>query len=241
MNRVNREADKIAKDFDVLAKAQIVHLDEIYSLVGAILVRGKNGAENDKDGVRIELATLLSNVLKSYTAAFALLRSGWRLQPFLCIRNSYEGLALILHLFGNWEDLPQYKSGSLKSTTTFRSAKELIPHFGRLYGDLSTQFVHIGQPYGHAQKGNTYSEDEMDLWHCLGQLALLIWVTYQAAELVFYHYTEEKFFWSEAGEHPRPGHSQVGVGYKWNLTSDAAELKKRVFSFYQEKFSTFDE
>jgi hypothetical protein len=240
MNRVNREADKIAEHFDVLTRDRVVYIDEIYSAVGTILVMGKKGAEKDKDEVRIELSVLLSNVLKSYTAAFALLRSGWRLQPFLCIRNSYEGLGLMLHLFTNWEELPQYKTGKLKSTVNFDSAKKLLPHFGKLYGDLSKHFVHVGRPFWYVQKGNLYSENEMDLWHCLGQLALLIWVTYQAAELVFYDYIDKRLFWSEADKRHRPGRVQTSAAYKLNPTDEANQLKNRGFSFYRKKLSDFD-
>jgi hypothetical protein len=239
MNRVNREADKIAKNFDVLARDQVIHIDELYSSVTAVLITGKQRAENANDDLRTELAVLLSNILKSYTAAFALLRSGWRLQPFLCIRNSYEGLGLTLHLFANWEELPQYKAGNLKSTY-FDSAKKLLPHFGKLYGDLSKHFVHVGRPFRHLQKGNVYSEKELDLWHCLGQLALLIWVTYQTAELVFYDYVDQRLFWSREGHQLRPGRIQAGAGYRLDPTDQAKELKNRVFSFYHKKLSGFD-
>jgi hypothetical protein len=240
MKRVNREAHKIAEHFDVLTRDQVVYIDELYSAVGTILVTAKKGAEKDKDEVRIALAVLLSNVLKSYTAAFALLRSGWRLQPFLCIRNSYEGLGLMLHLYTNWEELPQYKAGKLKSTVNFDSAKKLLPHFGKLYGDLSKNFVHVGRPFGYVQKGNLYSENEMDLWHCLGQLALLIWVIYQTAELVFYDYIDKRLFWKETGEQYRSRRVQAGIAYRLNPTDEARQLKNRFFSFYQTKLSDFN-
>lgn len=237
MNRVNREADEIAKNFDLVTRHQVAHIDELYSSVGAILIMGREGAEQDKDELRTELAVLLSNVLKSYTAAFALLRNGWRLQPFLCIRNSYEGLGLVLHLFANWEDLPQYKSGKLKSTGNFDSAKKLIPHFGKLYGDLSKNFVHVGRPFAYVQKGNLYSENEPELWHCLAQLASLGWIVYQTVELVFYDYVDARLFWRKEGEQHRPGRVQAGAAYRLIPTENAQKLRDRVFSFYQKKLS----
>ena len=91
--------------------------------------------------------------LKSFTAAFSLLRIAWRLQPFLCIRNSYEALSVVLHLFNYWEDLLNYKNGKLKSTTTSNSAKKLLPFFGQIYGQLSEEFGHIGRPFGYHGAG----------------------------------------------------------------------------------------
>ena len=86
---------------------------------------------------------------------------------------------------------------------------------------------------------NLYSEDELALWHGLGQLALLIWFAYEAAELVFYDYVDHRLFWNEAGEHVRPGRVQAGAAYKLNPTAEAEKLRKRVFSFYRKKLSDF--
>ena len=97
-NRVDREAKLIAEHFDALVQNHILDIDLIYSSACKNLIIGKRGSEKDHDGVRTELAFLLTNQLKSFTAAFSLLRTGWRLQPFLCIRNSYEALSVVLHL-----------------------------------------------------------------------------------------------------------------------------------------------
>lgn len=233
MNRVDREARNIAQDFDRRVHGQVVEVDEVYSRVGRILVTGKEFAEEQQDELRIALAVLLSNVLKSFTAAFSLLRTGWRLQPFLCIRNSYEGLSVVLHLFVNWEQLSDYKSGKLKSTAMFESAKKLIPEFGKLYGDLSKQFTHIGQPFRHLQRGSLFAEDEKDLWLCLGHLAFLIWFTYQTAELVFYDAVERRLFWTKDSERPQSG--QRGAAYRLNPVPEADELRKRLISALSRK------
>lgn len=170
-NRVDREAKKIAEHFDALVQKHIVDIDLVYSAVCKNLIIGKRDSDKDQDKVRTELAVLLTNQLKSFTAAFSLLRGGWRLQPFLCIRNSYEALSVVLHLFNYWGDLANYKHGKLKSTATFNSAKKLLPLFGQIYGQLSEEFTHIGRPFGFIQEGNLFSEDEKLLWFCLVQLA----------------------------------------------------------------------
>ena len=231
-NRVDREAKKIAEQFDSLVQRQIVDIDLLYSSACTNLMIGKNGAEGDRDEVRTELAVLFTNQLKPFTGAFSLLRSGWRLQPFLCIRNSYEALSVALHLFNCWEDLPNYKKGNLKSTATFNSAKKLIPFFGKMYGQLSEEFAHIGRSFGFIQSGNLFSDEERLLWFCLAQLTYLIWFTYQATELVFYDYIEHKLFWNKEGMQPRPGREQLGQAYRLKPTAEAEELQERIFSVY---------
>jgi len=65
MNRVDREAKKIAEHFDALVLDQVADIDRIYSGVCSILVIGKAAVEKDQDEVRIALAVLLANALKS--------------------------------------------------------------------------------------------------------------------------------------------------------------------------------
>jgi hypothetical protein len=98
MNRVQREAVKVAEGFDNLTGSHVQLIDRLYSNAAGIVMMGKQHAEFEHDDVRMTFAILLSNVLKSFTAAFSLLRSGWRLQPFMCLRNAYEGLGVAIHL-----------------------------------------------------------------------------------------------------------------------------------------------
>jgi hypothetical protein len=232
LNRVDREAKKISEHFDVLVQPHIIDIDLIYSSACKNLVLGKRGSEKDHENVRMELAVLLTNHLKSFTAAFSLLRTGWRLQPFLCLRNCYESLSVVLHLFNDWEDLAKYKLGKLNSTATFNSAKKLLPHFGRIYGQLSEEFTHIGRPFGFIQEGNLFSEDEKLLWFCLVQLAYLIWFTFETTELVFYDYLATRIFWNKKGMQAREGRDQLGQAYELSPTTEAEALRKRIFSAY---------
>jgi hypothetical protein len=186
MNRVHREATKVAEGFDTLTRGQVQLIDRLYSSTAGIVMMGKQHAEFDHDDVRMTFAILSSNVLKSFTAAFSLLRTGWRLQPFMCLRNAYEGLGVAIHLAQHPEDFVPYKNGDLDSTRTISSAKNLLPFFGRVWGDFSQQFTHIGEPFRHIQLGNMYTKEEKDLWHALFHLAFFIWFAFEVVELVFY-------------------------------------------------------
>ncbi len=186
-------------------------------------------ADQHDDELRKHVSVLLSNALKSFTAAFSLLRTGWRLQPYLCIRNSYEGLSVAIHLMTTPEDLELFKNDKLDSTSTFKSAKRLLPIFGRIYGNLSEQFAHIGHPFRHVQKGNKYAEDESDLWGCLSQLTLLIWFLYWVVELAFYEWTPKPQFWVKSGENE----------YQFSPTPEASAWKTRLLARYKGKVPGF--
>jgi hypothetical protein len=198
-NRVQREASVIAVGFDEMSRTHVEDIEEIYSIVAAILDYGMRDAKQHNDDIRYTLGIVLSNALKSFTAAFSLVRGGWRLQPYFCIRNSFEALSLALHVFTNPQDFERFKQDELQSTKTFAAAKKLLPVFGPIMGNLSEEFVHVGKPFRYLQKGNKYSEDEWELWQCLLTLTGLMWFAYQVAELVYFHSIKAPIFWVDVG------------------------------------------
>jgi hypothetical protein len=203
----------------------VQRLDRIYSMAASIVVLGKQQAESEQDEIRACLAILLLNVMKSFTGAFALLRTGWRLQPFMCLRNAYEALGVAIHLVQHPEDLLRYKNGKLDSTKTISSAKHLLPFFGRIWGDFSEQFTHVGTPFRHIQKGSFYTKDETDLWHALLHLTFFILFTYEVAELVFYDSAPVRHFWE------RTDHE-----YKLRRSKEMRQEQRQIIEQYREFF-----
>jgi len=104
-NRVEREAKIVAENFDDLCRDNVADIKQIYVAAANILIAGMKSAEQQKDEIRQTLSIVLSNALKSFTAAFSLLRTGWRLQPYQCLRNCMEAISVTLHLFAKPEDL----------------------------------------------------------------------------------------------------------------------------------------
>jgi hypothetical protein len=90
MNRVKREALLIATGFDALCGEHVAEIEGIYGSISVLLFAGSKNAEHHQDRIRQVLFTVLTNALKSFTAAFSLIRTGWRLQPYQCIRNCME-------------------------------------------------------------------------------------------------------------------------------------------------------
>jgi len=224
MNRVEREAKVIADSFDLLCHEYVAEIEELYGSISALLLAGSKYSEKSQDQLRLTLYKVLTNALKSFTAAFSLLRSGWRLQPYQRIRNCMEALSVTLHLFKHSENLGKFEKDKLQSTATFNSAKQLMPVFGKVYGVLSEDYTHIGRPFRSVHKGVPYSNEEEDLWLCLGVLMSVLWLTYQVTELVFLDLAEQPLFWKE-----------VNVGqYQLMLSTDAIKWQERLVSHYKE-------
>jgi hypothetical protein len=205
MMRVDREAKTIAAGFDVMCREAVDHLNEMYvraaSLIRTVDVWSReSGNELDKT-----CAVILSNALRSLTAAFALLRTGWRLQPYSCLRNALEAVSVAVYLHQHPSDLERFKVGNLNSPKTITSAQACLPGLGKLNGILSNEFVHIGKPFGHNPKGNVYTEDEWEMWQCCASVAYFSMLIYQGAERIFYDSIIEHHWWHREG----PGEVRV--------------------------------
>jgi hypothetical protein len=224
MNRVEREAKVIAEGFDLLCHEHVAEIEQLYGPIAALLMAGSQYSEKSQDQIRIALYKVLTNALKSFTAAFSLLRSGWRLQPYQCIRNCMEALSVTLHLFMHSEDLGTFERDELQSTATFKSAKQLMPNFGRVYGILSEEYTHVGRPFRFVQSGIPYFKEEKDLWRSLGVLMSVLWLFYQVTELVFLDLAEPPLFWKE-----------VNVGqYEFKPKRQAIEWQEKLARHFKE-------
>jgi hypothetical protein len=167
----------------------------MYGRVAALLYIGLESTKASGNDLRHTCAIVLSNALKSLTAAFSLLRAGWRLQPYLCLRNGMEATSVVIHLLQQPDDLEKFKEGQLKSQKTIHSAKAAVPPIGHLYGILSEEFVHIGKPFMHPQRGNVYAESEWEMWQCLAGVSGFAFILYLVAELVFFDEVSEPECW----------------------------------------------
>jgi hypothetical protein len=196
MNRVEREARDIAHSFDAISGEAVAHLELMYGRVAALLYVGLERAKASGDDVRHTCAIVLTNALKSLTAAFMLLRTGWRLQPYLCLRNGMEATSVVIHLLQQPNDLERFKDGRLGSPKMLKSAKEAIPPIGHMYGILSEEFVHVGKPFRHVQKGNVYTESEWEMWQSLGSISGFAFMLYLVTELTFIDDVAEPQCWA---------------------------------------------
>lgn len=196
MNRVEREGRVVGQSFDAISGEAVAHLEVMYGRVAALLYVGLKNAKASGDELRHTCAIVLTNALKSLTAAFTLLRTGWRLQPYLCLRNGMEATSVVIHLLQRPDDLEKFKEGRLESPKTLKSAKTAIPPIGHMYGILSEEFVHVGKPFLHVQKGNVYTESEWEMWQCLASVSGFAFMLFLVTELMFIDEVAEPQCWA---------------------------------------------
>ena len=197
MNRVSREAGVVAASFDPMCREAVEHLEIMYRQVANLIVIAFQNSKSPEQELPHACAILLSNALKSLTAAFSLLRTGWRLQPYQCLRNGIEVVSVVIHLLRNPRDLQKFKDGDLESPKTIASAKDVIPAIGKLWGMLSNDFVHVGKPFHYVQDGNIYSDAEWEMWQCLAGIAYFSLTLYIVAELLSYPWISEPKCWRQ--------------------------------------------
>lgn len=193
MNRIEREARVTAESFDAIAAAAVVHLEQMYSRSAIILHKFH---QIQMDEPYKTSAAVLTNALKSLTAALALLRMGWRLQPYSCLRNGIEATSVVVHLVAHPNDLQKFKDGKLDIPKTLKAAKIAIPPIGKLYGMFSEEFVHVGKPFWHIQKGNVYTESEWEMWQCLAAISFFAFTILIVSELALYQLLSERHCWT---------------------------------------------
>jgi len=196
MNRVEREARAVSQSFDAITADAVAHLEEMYGRTAQLLFAQVKFGNWPEESIQRTGGAVLTNALKSLTAAFAVLRMGWRIQPHLSVRNGMEAASVVLHLIQHPRDLTRLLEGRLDSAKTVNSARSAFPPFGHLYGLLSRQFVHVGKPFLYIQEGSTYAESELQMWFGLACIADLSLITYMTAEALFIDGVAEPVYWA---------------------------------------------
>jgi hypothetical protein len=200
LNLLNRDARKIAKSFDKLCQKD---LEEMSAILSRCLMYEKMKfvkAYKENDELSISLMNLLWNACTSFSAAVLLLRSGFRLQPGMIVRNNLETISLALFLFSNQDEYDKYKAGKIQSSKTISTIKKLIPPFGGYYGFFSEQFAHIGTLQQEQQAYTEYSKDEEALEANLMFLKTISWLLDITSELLCFDVIQERRYWEFLGK-----------------------------------------
>ena len=196
VNQVRRESPMIAASFDRLWLRELERMCDLFSKTLVHLFAGRRVAEANEDALRHVCVRLLSNAIKSYSAAVELLRCGYRLQPGILVRNILETVSTVLHLFINRNDLPRFLEGKLESSGTITTAKMVLPDYGRAYGFFSNNYIHIGEPHrmDHLLEPYTDSGDEAVRFNLLC-LRWSIWLLFVTSEMVFFDIAGPPRYW----------------------------------------------
>jgi hypothetical protein len=184
VNQLKRDSLKIAASFDRFCEKDLAEMSALFSL--AYLYIGVKFMRSGSIGDEYEhiRAQLLYNAADSCTAAVDLLRSGFKLQSGMLVRNILEMISTALHLSMKPEDLDAFKEGKLDSTKTISEAKKVLPLFGHYYGFFSENFIHVAHLHWRAHPLVEYEGRDEGLITCLMFLKSSIWLLYVATEFV---------------------------------------------------------
>lgn len=208
-NYFNRDNPKVEKSFDVLCKADVDELSKLFCKTIAIIQAGAIFGGKNHDHHRMNCGCLLMNTISTFTCALQLLRSGYKLQPGILIRNIVEAVSMVFFLIRNPDKLEAVINGSFKSTDAVKAAKELFPHLGPLYGFFSNQYAHLGNLYFSPQPPFEYKTKEDALQLNLSYLRHSLLLIYLTTELLFHDVVEFPRYWIS--------NEDGSVGYKPSL------------------------
>lgn len=200
VNQITRDAETIARSFDKLHSQDLLNISEQFALCFALLTSGVLKASQEEDDLRIACGELLSNALNSMAAATYLVRGGFVLQPGGVIRSCIESLAVVLHLVQFQSDLEAYRKHRFNSTRAIASAKRVFPPFGKLYGLLSEQFIHIGRLHKQFTPLREYEASYEPLDLNMHFIATGVWMCYVTCELVYLGLISEPRYWTQAAQ-----------------------------------------
>lgn len=200
VNQLQREAPDVAKSFDVIFDGELRQLSESLSFVLPIIATGQKQAIRDGDELIQTCGLLLQNASNTIIASAECLREGFRLQSGILIRSVIEICAVIFHLIKIPEDLQKFNMNKFNSTKAISTAQEMLPLFGRIWGALSKQFIHITSFHSEWHPLHKYTDrTETAATTIIGILGLAVYFLKISAELTFINYIAKPHHWIVKG------------------------------------------
>jgi len=198
VNQLRGENEKKATAFDEKYQEQFNAMSAEYARLALVLWGGFRKLQADKatDTEQAAAASLLQHTMKTIEASIDLLRRGYRYQVGMLTRNAVEAIATVLCITIEPDTLEKVRKGKFESPKAISIAKRVVPLFGQLYGDLSSNFTHLNidqflwDPL-LSQKDSTATE------MCIMFAKVSLVLASLAAELVFYDQVRPPRFWRE--------------------------------------------
>jgi len=198
-NQLYRDGPRIAASFDELARMEVRECSEVMSLAQAMLI--KHLPKIEDKGSEATCARLLYSAAQSYVAAIEVARRGYPRELGALMRLIVETIATVLAIaIDGGPTLKKFQKGELETTKTFGVAKKAIPFLGRLNGDLSNNFVHIGALQDSVDGGKLYTKGDQRLDFVITTMKLMAMLLDIVTEVVFATDVEEHRYWKREGE-----------------------------------------
>ena len=94
--------------------------------------------------------------------------------------------ALIFHLLSNPTDIEKFRKNEFKSTNAISTAQKIVPIFGRIWGVLSNQFIHINSLHSEWHPLHKYKDhSDISATTTIGMLGVAIWFLQITTEFTY--------------------------------------------------------
>ncbi len=198
LNHLRDVIPPVVANFDARYESDLRQLGEWLAPSYSILGEYARGDHHDEP-----LSTcvkLLWNAVDTVMAATELLRSGRTLQPPILLRTVVIMLATALHLRLHPEDLPTFETGVLEDKVVLATAKRVVTPFGRLYGLLSDDFVHVGLAHRMLHVREQHDTKSELVAFNLTCIRHVTWLAYVTTEAIFVHSLKAPRYWKPVSE-----------------------------------------
>jgi hypothetical protein len=201
LNQLRKDSPRIAGSFDECVGSELDKISELVGKTYGILAPKIVGTNLTEQDLTSTSARLLHHAGTTFVGAAHLARGGFRRQYMVVLRPVIETIAVVIQLCADPKALAKFYAGTKSSTKTVTAANKLFPVFGRIYGMLSNEFVHIRENQATFERMGDYSKDDEDLKLILSSMKLIAWVMYVATELVFIEFIPHPRYWKIVAHH----------------------------------------
>jgi hypothetical protein len=149
------------------------------------------------DATRQILFGILANGFNTFNGGLLLLRAGLPLQESVLYRNLLEAVCSAVFLFFHQDRRDEFLTGKLPSHVTVSTAKAIFPTLGRLYGELSNDYAHIGKYHHEHVAIRDFTMCDVGGTVILFYAKPMLWLLYVVCELCFYDVSQRRWYWRQ--------------------------------------------
>ena len=186
------KSSKIAEEFDKVFFKDLDDISQEFAKFALILQVGLKELPDKPDSIQRKCAAVLWNAGEGILAALELVRRGYPLQPGILLRTCVEAVAVAFDLVANRESQQRLVAGRYSSDNVVTRAKRFFRVTPKLYGFLSANMSHVGEPHFRTYSRQASSEEAATGLMFVKATTALIGI---ATELLFNHAYAETRYW----------------------------------------------
>jgi hypothetical protein len=199
-NQLKRDFPKVAASFDLAIGDDLIHVSDLVGKTYGILAPRFLQADFFDPNRGPTCARLLNTAMTTFLGCIHLARGGYRLQCMSLSRGILETVSTVINLMMEPDATEAFHAGKLQSTKSIGIAKKVIPDFGRIYGEFSNEYVHIGSLHTDLNQTTPYKKEDEALDAIRPMLRMMSWLLFITAELAFVEDIGHTRYWKIVGQ-----------------------------------------